>query len=77
MMQERPIRPHQAINPNIEFSAGGKAIMTFDPIITSRDYRYSLRDLQNVVSIPVEDHRTHCTFCASTHKSVHIHYRSL
>jgi hypothetical protein len=45
MMQERPIRPHQAIKPKIEVSAGGKATITFLTIITSRDYRYSLNDL--------------------------------
>jgi hypothetical protein len=44
-MQERPIRPHQAIKPKIEVSAGGKATITFLPIITSRDYRYSLNNL--------------------------------
>jgi hypothetical protein len=77
MMQERPIRPHQAIKPNIEVSAGGKAIITFLSIITSRDYLYSISDLRNVVSVPAEDHRTHRTFCARTHESVHIHYHSL
>jgi hypothetical protein len=45
MMQERPIRPHQAIKPKIGFSVGGKATITSLPIITSRDYRYSLSDL--------------------------------
>jgi hypothetical protein len=30
----------------IEVSAGGKATITFLPIITSRDYRYSLSDLR-------------------------------
>jgi hypothetical protein len=46
MMQERPIRPHQAIKPKIGVSAGGKATITSLPIITSRDYRYSLSDLR-------------------------------
>jgi hypothetical protein len=46
MMQERPIRPHQAIKPKFGVSAGGKATITFLPIITSRDYRYSLSDLR-------------------------------
>jgi hypothetical protein len=46
MMQERPIRPHQAVKPKIRVSVGGKAIITSLPIITSRDYRYSLSDLQ-------------------------------
>jgi hypothetical protein len=46
MMQERPIRPHQAIKPKIAVSAGGKATNTALPIITSRDYRYSLSDLR-------------------------------
>jgi hypothetical protein len=46
MMQERPIRPQQAIKPEIEVSAGGKATITSLPIITSWDYRYSLSDLQ-------------------------------
>jgi hypothetical protein len=46
MMQERPIRPHQAIKPKIGVSAGGKATVTSLPIITSRDYRYSLSDLR-------------------------------
>jgi hypothetical protein len=46
MMQERPIRPHQAIKPKIEVSAGGKATITSLPIITSRDYRYSLSELR-------------------------------
>jgi hypothetical protein len=45
-MQERPIRPHQAIKPKIGVSAGGKATITSLPIITSRDYRYSLSDLR-------------------------------
>jgi hypothetical protein len=45
MMQERPIRPHQAPKPEIEVSAGGKATIMYLPIITSRDYRYSLHDL--------------------------------
>jgi hypothetical protein len=45
MMQERPIRPHQAIKPKIGVSAGGKTTITSLPIITSRDYRYSLNDL--------------------------------
>jgi hypothetical protein len=45
-MQERPIRPHQAIKPKIGVSAGGKATVTSLPIITSRDYRYSLSDLR-------------------------------
>jgi hypothetical protein len=35
MMQERPIRPHQAIKPKIGVSAGGKATITSLPIITS------------------------------------------
>jgi hypothetical protein len=46
MMQERPIRPHQAIKPKIGVSAGGKATIMSLPIITSRDYRYSLSDLR-------------------------------
>jgi hypothetical protein len=46
MMQERPIRPHQAIKPKIGVSAGGKATIMFLPIITSRDYQYSLSDLR-------------------------------
>jgi hypothetical protein len=46
MMQERPIRPHQAIKPKIRVSAGGKATIMSLPIITSRDYRYSLSDLR-------------------------------
>jgi hypothetical protein len=46
MMQERPICPHQAIKPKIGVSAGGKATITSLPIITSRDYRYSLSDLR-------------------------------
>jgi hypothetical protein len=46
MMQEWPIRPHQAIKPKIGVSAGGKATITSLPIITSRDYRYSLNDLR-------------------------------
>jgi hypothetical protein len=46
MMQERPIRPHQAIKPKIEVSAGGKATNTALPIITSRDYWYPLSDLR-------------------------------
>jgi hypothetical protein len=46
MMQERPIRPHQAIKPKIGVSAGGKATITSLPIITSRDYWYSLSDLR-------------------------------
>jgi hypothetical protein len=46
MMQERPIRSHQAIKPKIRFSADGKATITCLPIITSRDYRYSLSDLR-------------------------------
>jgi hypothetical protein len=46
MMQERPIHPHQATKPEIEVSAGGKATITSLPIITSRDYRYSPRDLR-------------------------------
>jgi hypothetical protein len=45
MMQERPIRPHQAIKPKFGVSAGGKATNTALPIITSRDYQYSLSDL--------------------------------
>jgi hypothetical protein len=59
MMQERPIRPHQAIKPKIEVSVDGMATIMCLPIITSRDYRYSLSDLRNVVSVPAEDHRTH------------------
>jgi hypothetical protein len=46
MKQERPIRPHQAIKPKIGVSAGGKATITSLPIVTSRDYRYSLSDLR-------------------------------
>jgi hypothetical protein len=46
MMQERPIRPHQAIKLKIGVSAGGKATITFLPIITSWDYRYLLSDLR-------------------------------
>jgi hypothetical protein len=46
MMQERPIRPHQAIKPKIGDSAGGKATITSLPIITSRDYWYLLSDLR-------------------------------
>jgi hypothetical protein len=46
MMQERPIRPHQATKPEIEVGAGGKATITSLPVITSRDYRYSLSDLR-------------------------------
>jgi hypothetical protein len=46
MMQERPIRPHQAIKPKIRVSAGGKATVTSLPIITSRDYQYSFSDLR-------------------------------
>jgi hypothetical protein len=46
MMQERSIRPHQSIKPKIRVSAGGKATITSLPIITSRDYRYSLSDLR-------------------------------
>jgi hypothetical protein len=46
MMHERPIRPHQAIKPKIGVSAGGKATITSLPIITSRDYRYSLSNLR-------------------------------
>jgi hypothetical protein len=45
MMQERPIRPHQAIKPKIGVSAGGKATIMSLPIITSPEYRYSLSDL--------------------------------
>jgi hypothetical protein len=45
MMQERPIRPHQAIKPKLRVSASGKATITSLPIITSRDYRYSFSDL--------------------------------
>jgi hypothetical protein len=37
MMQERPIRSHQAIKPKIGVSAGGKATITSLPIITSRE----------------------------------------
>jgi hypothetical protein len=61
----------------IGVSAGGKATIMFLPIIASWDYRYSHSDLQNVVSVPAEDHRTYRTFRASTHESVHIHYRLL
>jgi hypothetical protein len=46
MMQERLIRPHQAIKPKIGVSAGDKATITSLPIITCRDYRYSLSDLR-------------------------------
>jgi hypothetical protein len=46
MMQERPIRPHQAIKPKIGVSTGGKATITSFTMITSRDYRYLLRDLR-------------------------------
>jgi hypothetical protein len=46
MMQERPIRPHPTIKPKIGVSADGKATITSLPIITSRDYRYLLSDLQ-------------------------------
>jgi hypothetical protein len=46
MLQERPIRPHQAIKPKIGVSAGGKATIKSLPIITSRDYRHSLSDLR-------------------------------
>jgi hypothetical protein len=46
MHARRPIRAHMAIKPKIEVSAGGKATITVLPIITSRDYRYSLSDLR-------------------------------
>jgi hypothetical protein len=46
MMQERPIRFHQAMKPKIGISAGGKATIMSLPIITSRDYQYSLSDLR-------------------------------
>jgi hypothetical protein len=46
MMQERPIHHHQAIKPKFGVSAGGKATNTTLPIITSRDYWYSLSDLR-------------------------------
>jgi hypothetical protein len=46
MMQEWPIRPDQAFKPKIGISAGGKATITSLPIITSRDYQYSLSDLR-------------------------------
>jgi hypothetical protein len=46
MMQEQPIRPHQAIKQKIKVSAGGKATITSLPIITSWDYQHSLSDLR-------------------------------
>jgi hypothetical protein len=52
MMQERPIRPQQAIKPKVGVSAGGKATITSLPIITSRDYRYSLGDLRMWLGYP-------------------------
>jgi hypothetical protein len=46
MHARRPIRPHMAIKPKIKVSAGGKATITSLPILTSRDYRFSLSDLR-------------------------------
>jgi hypothetical protein len=46
MHARRTIRPHIAIKPKIEVSAGGNATITSLPIITSRDYQYLLSDLR-------------------------------
>jgi hypothetical protein len=46
MHARRPIRPHMAIKPKIEVSAGGRATITSLPTISSREL-YDTRLMTN------------------------------
>jgi hypothetical protein len=79
MMQERPIRPHEAIKQKIGVSVGGKATITSLPIITGRDYRYLLSDLRTWLGYLQKITEHHEPFMPALMKAstyITVHYRN-
>jgi hypothetical protein len=73
MHARRPIRPHMAIKPKIEVSAGGKAFIRLSLKYLVESYTVLAYQLTKRCYVPAENE----PFVPARHESVHIHYRSL